>query len=169
MHQYMYFICIYAYNIREDVHCWRGRHARVFSADHSRACPAFHSILKMAWNYNIPYIFYTLLWASEVKNHLPSENLDLSQAAGQWICQAHALCSEKRCWRRLNFSACIACPDQLIHRKYRCRCHYLSSLAAWIIGRQLFSYLTLPSKITSFVCRQSDLDFDWYTIHPFSF
>ena len=42
----------------------------------------------MARNYNIPYIFYTFFWASEIKNHLPSQNLDLSRAAGQWICQA---------------------------------------------------------------------------------
>ena len=54
----------------------------------SATCPAFHSILKMVQNYNIPYIFYTFFWASEIKNHLPSQNLDLSRAAGQWICQA---------------------------------------------------------------------------------
>ena len=42
----------------------------------------------MAQNYKIPYIFYTFFWASEIKNHLPSQNLDLSRAAGQWICQA---------------------------------------------------------------------------------
>ena len=41
----------------------------------------------MARNYNIPYIFYTFFWASEIKNQLPSQNLDLSRAAGQWICQ----------------------------------------------------------------------------------
>ena len=33
-------------------------------------------------------MFYTFFWASEIKNHLPSQDLDLSRAAGQWICQA---------------------------------------------------------------------------------
>ena len=61
---------------------------RAWQIQISATCPAFHSILKMARNYNIPYIFYTFFWASEIKNHLPSQNLDLSRAAGQWICQA---------------------------------------------------------------------------------
>ena len=54
----------------------------------STTCLAVHSILKIAWICNIPYIFYTFFWASEIKNHLLGQNLDLSQADGQWICQA---------------------------------------------------------------------------------
>ena len=61
---------------------------RAWQIQVSATCPAFHSILKMAQNFNILYIFYTFFWASEIKNHLPSQNLDLSRAAGQWICQA---------------------------------------------------------------------------------
>ena len=59
----------------------------------SSTCPAVHSILKITWNYNIhcTCIFYTFFWASEIKNHLPSQNLDFSRAAGQWICQALSL------------------------------------------------------------------------------
>ena len=59
---------------------------RAWQIQVSTTCPAVHNILKIAWNYNIPYIFYTFFWASEIKNHLPSQDLDLSRAAGQWIC-----------------------------------------------------------------------------------
>ena len=56
-----------------------------------------------------------------------------------FFCRRHSVLTGKRCWRRLNFSVCIAYPDRLIHRKYRRRCHDLSSLEARIIGRQAHS------------------------------
>ena len=48
----------------------------------STTCQAVHSSLKIAWNYNIPYIFYTFFWASEIKKSLAQPRFGL--VLGSW-------------------------------------------------------------------------------------
>ena len=51
---------------------------------------ARHSTASWKWLGITIFPIYSIhfFWASEIKNHLPSQNLELSRAAGQWICQA---------------------------------------------------------------------------------
>ena len=110
---------------------WSGS-TRAWQIQVSATCPAFHSILKMARSYNIPCIFYTFFWASEIKNHLPSQNLDLSLAAGQCICQAlvYTVCSSLpvSIFRIIMAISAIRSYRTLIHKPVSTHLRYIYTL-----------------------------------------
>ena len=96
-----------------------------------------HLINNCGWHNRFWYYWYQLNKAKFYWDNMEDVRRRRGQRARLFFCIRHSVHTEKWCWRRLNFSVCIAYPDLLIHRKYRCTCHDLSSLEARIIGRQV--------------------------------